>query len=820
MARLLKDKIGLIFPLHLGGVKVKANLVPGGRRDAFDGGCPFKTLLEYGWLWDHNSEPHLHTFFLTEDKGRLVFGSRAKKCKRARDRIMMQTLRELGTFLLLLLFLQPILMSQSTPEDQQHGKNWLDLRDSEGPLVLDGILDEEAWSRADEANVFTQRDPDEGMPSTEKTRIRVLYDKDNIYFRVECWDSQAEGILATELRRDNNFNNDDSFAIILDTFHDHRSAFLFRINPRGTQYDALITDEGRDVNSNWDEKWTAEATMTEEGWFAEIQIPLKSIRFSSTSSDDASFGVDFERVIRRKNEFSYWNNFSRDFDFMQVSQAGHLRGMTEKGNGLRLRIKPYLSGRVITQGAADRNTNYLGDVGLEDLKLPITSSLTLDATINTDFAQTEVDNQVINFDRVPVFFPEKREFFLEGAGIFEFGIFRGEGRPQLKLYHSRTIGLSDDGEEIPMLGGVKVAGKVGGTFSLGFLNAQTDNFGLRPGDNFTVFRLKRDVLSRSNLGFFFTNRQAEGGDFNRVVGIDQNLIFFDHLALVGMLGRSFTDGIDENQITGAFQASWKDDLVDTGFGYVLLDENFQSDLGFIDRTGTRKLESRFAISPRPNSDTIRQFTLSYRVEDFQRVVDNELETRLHHFGVNISFQDGSSIRIGPHRPTENLIDPLRLPGGLIVPVGRYSWWYSSFNYRLNPARKLSGSVGYRVDKDYYGEGGRRHQWQISPVLKLSSRFSTDIRYTMNRIGLFGGELETFHQVNSSLNIAFSRKWLTSVKLQYNSSSDVIGVNFRLNYIYRPGDDFFIVYNDFRDRTDAPAELDRSLAIKFTHSFDF
>ena len=733
---------------------------------------------------------------------------------------MMQTLRELGTFLLLLLILQPILMSQSTPENQQHGKNWLDLTDIGGPLVLDGKLDEEAWSRADEANVFTQRDPDEGMPSTEKTRIRVLYDKDNIYFGVECWDSQAEGILATELRRDNNFNNDDSFAIILDTFHDHRSAFLFRINPRGTQYDALITDEGLDVNTNWDERWAAEATMNEEGWFAEIQIPLKSIRFSSTSSDDASFGVDFERVIRRKNELSYWNNFSRDFDFMQVSQAGHLRGMTEKGNGLRLRIKPYLSGRVTTEGAADRTTNYLGDVGLEDLKLPITSSLTLDATLNTDFAQTEVDDQIINFDRFSVFFPEKREFFLEGAGIFEFGIFRGERRPQVKLYHSRRIGLSEDGEEIPMLGGVKLTGKVREKFTVGFLNAQTDAFGVKPGDNFTVFRLKRDLFSRSNLGFFFTNRQAEGGDFNRVIGIDQNLIFFDHFALVGMLGRSFTDGIDDNQMTGAFQASWKDDLVDTGFGYVLLDENFQSDLGFLERPGTRKLESRFAISPRPHSDTIRQFNLLYRLEDFQRVDTQELETRIHHLGFTTFFQDGSSIRFSPHHPTENLIELLRLPGGLIVPPGRYSWWYQTANYTLNPARKLSGSVGYRYDKDYYGEGGRRHQWNITPVLKFSSRFSAEIAYTINQIGLFGGELFTFHQLNNGINVALSRKWLTSTTIQYNSDRNLIGINFRLNYIYRPGDDLFIVYNDSRNRTDSPAEMDRSLVIKLTHSFEF
>ncbi len=733
---------------------------------------------------------------------------------------MMQTLRDLGAFLLLLFFLQPILMAQSTPSGQQHGKNWLDLRNNAGPLVLDGKLDEEAWSQADEASVFTQTDPDEGMPATEKTQVRVLYDEENLYFGVQCWDSQAESILATELRRDNNFNNDDTFTIILDTFHDHRSAFLFRINPRGAQYDALITDEGRDVNTNWDEKWAVEARMDGEGWFAEIQIPLKSIRFSSTSSDDASFGVDFERVIRRKNEFSYWNNSSRDYDFMEVSQAGHLRGMTEKGNGLRLRIKPYVSGEMITRGAADRNTNYLGNVGLEDLKFPITSSLTLDATLNTDFAQTEVDDQIINFDRFPVFFPEKREFFLEGAGIFEFGISRGEGRPQIKLFHSRNIGLSDRGEEIPMLGGVKVTGKTGEKFSLGFLNAQTDDFEDRPGDNFGVFRLKRDVFSRSSLGFFFTNRQAEGNDYNRVVGVDQNFIFYEHLTLTGLLGSSFTTGVDEDEWIGIVSAAWKDDLLDTGFSYTLLQENFQADLGFLERPGTRKLEPRFSISPRPRSDTIRQFTFSYRLEDFQRVVDDQLETRLHHFTYDNSFHSGASIRFSPHHRTENLFEDLPLPGGLTVPVGRYSWWYYPLTYSLNPARKISGNFAYRYEKDYFGEGGRRQLWTIQPRIKFNSQVSLDIDYLINQIRLPGQEQSNFHQVNNGLNIAFSRKWLTRVKIQYNSSNDLIGVNFRLNYIYRPGDDFFIVYSDFRDRTDAPSALDRSLAIKFTHSFDF
>ncbi len=743
-----------------------------------------------------------------------------KKRNGARDRIMMQTLREIGSFLLLLLFLQPVLVAQGTPERQQHGKKWLNLTLMEGSLVLDGKLDEEAWSRSNVVGDFTQEDPNEGMPATEKTEVRALFDKENLYFGVRCLDSQPEGILARELRRDDTFGNDDSFAIILDTFHDHRNAFLFRINPRGTQYDALITEEGINVNVSWDEKWEVETNIDEEGWSAEIRIPLKSIRFSSSSGKEKTFGVDFERIIRRKNEFTYWNNSSRDFDFHEVSQAGHLGGLTETENSLRVRIKPYINTRIITRGSAQRNTNFLGDVGLEDLKFPITSGLTLDATLNTDFAQTEVDDQIINFERVPVFFPEKREFFLEGAGIFEFGIVRGERRAQVKLYHSRRIGLSDAGEEIPMLGGVKLTGRVGEKFTVGFLNAQTDDFGLQPGDNFTVMRLKRDLLSRSTLGVFVTNRQAEGGDFNRVVGIDQNLIFFEHLNLNGMFGRSFTDGISDNEWMGSFSVGWRDDLLDTSFNYVLLDENFQSDLGFIERPGTRKLDSRFTISPRPNSDLIRQFNFSYHLEEFQTVATQELETRIHHLGFNTFFQNGGSLRIGPHRPTENLTAPLNLPGGLVVPPGLYSWWYVPINYSFNPARMVSGSFSYRFEKDYYGEGGRRQQWQVNPVFKLSSRFSADVAYSINKISLFGGEPVTFHQVNNGINVALSRKWLTSTTLQYNSDRDVIGFNFRLNYIYRPGDDLFIVYNDSRNRTDSPAEMDRSFVIKLTHSFDF
>jgi hypothetical protein len=712
----------------------------------------------------------------------------------------------------------PLLTGQDTADAEQHGKRSLTLTKTETPPVLDGRLDDAAWRNSEIIGNFLQKDPDEGMAASEKTEVRALFDGNNLYFGVRCLDTEAQAILATELRRDNAFENDDSFAIILDTFHDHRNAFLFRINPRGTQFDALITDEGRDRNVSWDEKWEVETRIEEDGWYAEIRIPFKSLRYGS-DADETSFGVDFERIIRRKNEFTYWNNFSRDFQFEKVSQAGHLMGLADMGSSLRMRIKPYVSSQIVTRGTADRDTAYLGNFGLEDLKLPLTSGLTLDLTLNTDFAQTEVDDQVINFDRVPVFFPEKREFFLEGAGIFEFGVWLGEGdRPQVKLYHSRRIGLSEQGEEIPMLGGVKVTGKVGEKFTLGFLEAKTDEFGGLPGDNFAVFRVKRDIFSRSFLGMFATNRHAEGGDFNRVIGIDQNLIFFEHLEVVGMLGRSFTDGIEDNEGMGAISGRWIDDLLDVGLLYWYLDENFKTDLGFLGRPGTRKLEPRFSISPRPSSDTIRQMLFSYRIEDFQRVKDGQLETRIHHFNYSIFFQNGSWIRINPHHATENLIEPLRLPGGLMVSPGRYSWWYFPMLYVFNPAKRLSGQLSYRYEPDYYD--GNRHLLQITPVIKLSSRFSAEISYSFNRIRLDADDPVNFHQVNNRINFAFSRKWLTSTSIQYNSSSDVIGVNFRLNYIYRPGDDLFFVYSDFRQRQNSPSEMDRSIAIKFTHSFDF
>ena len=733
------------------------------------------------------------------------------------------TVKNLSSLALVLFLLEPVsLGQQDASSGRQHGRRSLAIVRVATPPTLDGLLNEEVWRNAPVAGDFLQRDPHEGMAASEQTEVQVLYDSENLYFGVMCSDSQAGGILATELRRDNRFNNDDSFAIILDTFHDHRNSFLFRVNPKGTQYDALITEEGRDVNANWDEKWEVETQVNEEGWSAEIKIPLKSIRYS-TALENPTFGIDFERVIRRKNEFDRWNNYSRNFRFNQVSQAGHLAGMEELEVALRVRIKPYVSSLVRRHGEEERTTNFLGDVGLEDLKYRVSSSLTMELTANTDFAQTEVDNQIINFDRIPTFFPEKREFFLEGAGIYEFrdfGSLRGEGTGDVRLYHSRRIGLSEDGRTVPVLVGAKLTGKVGEKFTLGLLEAQTDDFQDRPGDNFAVFRLKRDLLSRSSVGVLFTNRQAEGGDYNRVVGIDKNLILFEHLNIAGMLAHSFTDGVADRTWIKAVGGGWQDDLLNTGFAYTIIEENFTTDLGFLPRRGVKKYGPYFFVSPRPDSQIIRQFRFGVRYDHYRNLDDNSLNHDRYHFAASTTFQNGSSIRVSPHCRTERFDEPEMLPGGLEVSPGRYNWCYLPVMYSFDPSGKVSGSFQYRYEKDYYGKGGRRQTWEINPVVKFGSHFSAEIDYSLNRIQLSGGEPVNTHQVNNKFNLALSRKLLASTIVQYNSDRDRFGVNFRLNYIYRPGDDLFIVYNEFQDRRHPITDIDRSLIFKLTHSFDF
>ena len=752
--------------------------------------------------------------------------------------------------------LVPLGHSQATAgtDGATHGRKRIRAVRTEQPLVVDGSLDEPAWQEAEVALGFIQRDPREGEPSTEQTEFRILYTPDTLYIGVICYDSNAAGILATERRRDggtssntvgggqDSLENDDTIALVFDTFHDHRNAFLFRTNPLGTQYDALITDEGRTVNKEWDEQWNVASQITSAGWIAEFAIPFKSLR---VYENGAGWGLDVERVIRRKNEFSYWNNYRRGFRLENVSQAGHMDGLEDVVTGLRLRVKPYVLGGFSRFSGRSRNvTRSASDAGIEVMKYRITPSLTADFTWRTDFAQTEVDDQQVNLDRFPLFFPEKREFFQEGAGVYEFGIVRAEGpNPAFKLFHSRQIGLSPSRQPVPIVAGGRITGRVQG-LTVGLLNVQTEALPSEgiPASNYGVVRVKRDVLARSTVGGFVMTRESGGsGDFNRIYGVDSNFVFFRYFTMEALLGKSSSPGVKGDNWVSTGNIGWNSDFLQAAATWIVVDPEFRNDLGFVPRKNMRQFTPQFALRPRPASDLIRRITVGYR-GDYVMNQQNELETRINHYVLGAEFESGDQLNWTPHTRLERLLVPFRLRPGVVIPPGTYSWWYNSVRYNVNPARKLSGVFVYQQHYGFFG--GDLEILQLQPRLKLTEQLSVETRYELNRAsfrkgtysdsepdkeGNFPEKLNfpdvdgrfTDHVVNTRINYNFNNQWLTSTTVQYNNNDSFLGFNFRLNYIFRPGDDFFLVYNEGRRVGGLlDGQKDRTLQVKLTYSLDY
>jgi hypothetical protein len=712
-----------------------------------------------------------------------------------------------------------------------HGRKSLKAQRTETALVIDGALNDAAWEEVSAADSLTQKEPREGEPSTERTDIRVLYTATTLYVAVFCGDSDPAGIIANERRRDADLGGDDSVAIVLDTFHDHRNAFLFRTNPLGTQYDALLTDEGRASNISWDERWEVATQRTEDGWTAEFAIPFKSLRVPETA-DGMTWGIDVERVIRRKNEAAYWNDYRRAFRFEEVSHAGHLDGISQIETGLRLRVKPYVSaGFSHTSDRAGGNlcqsTDPLkktgsaycnaSDVGLEVVKYRITPSLTADLTWNTDFAQADVDDLQVNFERFPRLFPEKREFFQEGVGTFDFGV-GGGGTTSMRLFHSRQIGFSPRRRPVPIQGGGRLTGKFAG-LTVGLLNVQTESLPIEnvPASNYSVARVKRDVFERSTVGAFYLNRELAGSsDFNRLYGMDAGFSLHRYLKTDGFFARSEDSGADSNWVVNA-NATFDNDFFMLGFDFLSIDPGFRDDLGFISRSDVHRLFPQIAIRPRPNIPYVRrlEFAGSW---DYTMTASNDVLRRTDKYIFQMVFQDGGVFRMIPYDYELDVVSqPFRV-NDVLIPAGRHQWRVMVLRYNFSPKRLLSGALDYSHRAGYYG--GNMHKFQITPTVKLNEHFSVENNYEVGFATLPNGEFAQ-HVANVGINYSLNNQWLTSTTLQWDNIESFFGMHFRLNYIFRPGDDFFLIYNDGR-LVDGPNEgqRDRSLKAKVTYSFDF
>jgi hypothetical protein len=699
------------------------------------------------------------------------------------------------------------------------------------PPEIDGVLNDPEWNFAERVTDFMQREPDNSQPASERTEVRMLYDDEALYFAFYLYDSEPDKIIARELRRDDSLRTDDTIAVLLDTFHDRRNAYLFRINPLGTQYDAEYRNE-RNINADWDERWDAAVTITDEGWFAEFRIPLSSLRYNTGSH---VWGIDFKREIRRKNEEDNWSNYQRGFQFNQVSQAGSLVGLRELGLTQRFRFQPYVSGSGSQFNATDEPiTDTDGSLGVENFRVQITSNLTADFTANTDFAQVEDDSERVNLTRFPLFFPEKREFFLESSSSFGFGS-SGGGRggfgrsPAVSLFHSRNIGLVG-GEPVPMRYGAKLTGKVGNT-NIGFLNAQTGDSDFElledriPGQNYTVLRVKQDVLERSTVGVIFTN--AQGADsYNRVAGVDASFRFFDYFAIGGEVAGVIADeGLEadleraDNPITGRFGVGWNSDLWNVSGTYQRVDEDFRTDLGFIRRRDIANQSYRLGWNPRPGfAPAIRQFRFSGSFNKLSDIDGNFLEQKAG-FSANMSLQSGDRIDFSIGRDQERLdrVFFVSFKDNIFVLPGDYETTDYSLNFNSFSARKVSGRL--RMSWGDYWDGTRT-SYSPGGTFRFNQKFTLSPSYSYNHIELPTGVFDT-HTVSTRVTYNFNARWLTNSLVQYNSVSGRMSVYARLRYVLTEIDSFYLVYKNTTLWDEVYNGIaDHQLIAKMTYSIDF
>jgi Domain of unknown function (DUF5916) len=709
------------------------------------------------------------------------------------------------------------------------------------PLVLDGKLDEEIYRQVPGTEGFIQQEPHEGEPATERTELWVFYDDKNVYFSARCWDDHPERMVINEMRRDNfNIFQNENVTVVLDTFYDRRNGYFFQTNPLGAIRDQQVMDEGQSNNQDWNTVWDAKGSVFDQGWIAEIAIPFKSLRFKK--GRDQIWGFNFKRSVRWKNEEDFLSPIAASHRFRGIyrfSDAATLVGIEIPGGSRNLELKPYGIATVVTNRDPEfpLHENDTGVDGGFDLKYGLTQGLIADFTYNTDFAQVEEDQQQVNLTRFSLFFPEKREFFLEGQGIFSFGGVQqrgGSNRPGDSaanltpiLFFSRTIGLTEEGED-PILAGGRVTGRAG-PYRVGVLDIQTrgiDGTVVQP-TNFSVLRVRRDVLRRSDVGVIATHRTTsltEGGAANSVFGVDGNFAFFSNLRLNGYFAASRTPLAGGGVLSGN-DVSYQGKLDYGGERYGLqlehlkVGESFKPELGFVSREAFRRSFAQARFSPRPLSiESIRRFVFQGEVDYIEGEPSGRVETRRLQGRFQIEFESGDEAAVELNHQYEFLPEDFEIIEGTFIPVGAYNFGDVNFIYRIGPQRPFPGFVTFRNGSFF---GGHRREFAVSGRIEVSPKFSIEPTVSVNIVDIPEGPF-TAKLVSSRFNWTFSPRMVLASLVQYNSTSNSLSTSLRYRWEYEPGSDFFVVFTDGR-QTDVlgfPALLNRTFAVKFTKLFRF
>jgi hypothetical protein len=703
------------------------------------------------------------------------------------------------------------------------------IRVPEAPTVDGDILGDPIWRDAPPITGFWQEQPNQGEPASEQTEVRVVYTETTLYVGVIAYDREPESIIVSDARRDAGLDETDSFRMIFDTYRDRLNGFVFGTNPAGIEYDGQVTNEGQGggglsgnqqsgsgggMNLNWDGAWEVRALITDQGWTAEFAIPFKTLRFNSGA--DQVWGLNFQRNIRRRNERSYWAPIPQQFNLYRLALAGTLSGL-HTPTIRNLRVTPYVLGNALESGNRPVDTVLLGDVG-GDVKYNLTPSLTLDGTVNTDFAQVEVDDQQVNLDRFNLFFPEKRPFFLENAGFFSVG-----NPGEVDLFFSRRIGLNSDGEEIPIIAGGRVSGKAG-KFNVGLLNMQTDDVGSgTPGNNFGVVRVSRDLPNRSSVGGLFVNRQGVGDnaaddDHNRTYAVDGKWGVGQSTVLSSFLAKTDTPGVEGDDY--AFNARSRTNLpqVDLEFGYQEVADNFNPEVGFLSRGGYRKPDARIMTRFRPkNFLRLQEMRPHYTYRSFWGFDDFQ-ETGYQHIDSHWQFRNSYEVHTGMNLTLEGLRTPFQIYPGIFVPAGTYKHKEAQLVFMTNQGSPISLNLQSTIGGFFGGD-----RVTVSPTLRMrfGETLTTEVAYQRNDVDLPWGEFVT-NLVRTRVSYSFNTRTFVQSLIQYNDRADLWSMNLRFGWLQAANTGLFIVYTDTRglyDLLPRPERTDRSLIIKFSRMFD-
>lgn len=684
------------------------------------------------------------------------------------------------------------------------------------PPDIDGFVNESIWSEAAVINEFYQQLPKNGEPATEKTEFLFLFDRNNIYIGVRCYDDPSQ-ITAKDMARDVDLSNDDRIQLIFDTYFDGRSGYWFQLGPRGSIGDALVDDNGKNFNKSWDGLWNGRARITDLGWEGEMVIPFKTMGFKKGND---TWGLKCIRHIRRKSESVYWPATSLNAERFQISDAGKITGLTNITQGIGLDLVPYLTGGFSKK--QESNSKPLVDGGM-DAFYQITPSLKAALTVRTDFAQTEVDEKQINLTRFSLYFPEKRDFFLDGSNYFIFGINGDDANPQntrMIPFFSRRIGLDKDGNPVEIKYGAKFTGKAG-DWNFGFLHIKDDNQWDNPG--YSTGRIVRNFGKQSSVGLIGTHGNALSETSNSLAGIDLKLatseLSGDKNIALNLYGvKSFTKGTEGDDFSFGAEVNYPNDFFRFRLGYLRIGDNFTPGLGFLPRKNIRDFYGGFTFGPRPQNSRILQIKSGM---DYTLLSDLRngglLSSQVNITYSAISFLSGDMISLSSQYEFDKLQADFPIVESVSIPAGEYNFWRHSLLLSSAQRRNVWGLTKISTGSFY---SGSRTDLLLQAGYKICIPVYLGLESDRRWVNLQEGDFITqIYRINLNFLISPSIYWYNFA--QYENQSETIGWQSRFQWIIKPGKEIFLTYNspliDPMERF-RPEIYEARLKVKYTIRF--